>query len=330
MPVHSVSVVVPVYQGATTLPDLLMEIAPLVAGAQTPGTLNWRVSEVLLVHDHGPDDSAEVMRELAAEHDFVRLVWLSRNFGQHAATLAGLASSGGEWVATIDEDGQQNPFDIGILLDEAMRTGASVVYAAPITSAPHGFLRNFASRGAKVATRVLTGNREAIKFNSFRLMLGEAARSVAAYAGSGVYLDVALGWVTPPAATAAVHLRDDVRPSGYSWRSLMSHFRRLVLSSGTRGLRMVSALGAAFGIAGVLLAGVFVVQRLQDASGLPVGWTSLVTIVLISTGAILFVLGVIAEYVGTAVNMALGRPAYLIVSDTRRGPLGRHRDADAS
>jgi len=96
----------------------------------------------------------------------------------------------------------------------------------------------------------------------------------------------------------------------------------MVLSSGTRALRMVSALGALFALGGVAYAiYLFVVRLISDA--VPQGWTSTMVLVLLSTGAILFSLGVIAEYVGVAVNMAMGKPLYLIVGDPKDGPLGR-------
>ena len=84
---HTVSVVIPVYQGAATLPALMDEIAPLVAGVSTPEGRPLRVTEVLLVHDNGPDTSDATIRDLARAHPWVRPVWLSRNFGQHPATL---------------------------------------------------------------------------------------------------------------------------------------------------------------------------------------------------------------------------------------------------
>src|SRR5262249_59898038 len=90
--VHEVSLVVPVYQGEKTLGALADEIAPLVSPQPTPEGRSFRVAELLLVHDGALDDSARVMTELAARHPFVRVLWLSRNFGQHPATLAGMAS----------------------------------------------------------------------------------------------------------------------------------------------------------------------------------------------------------------------------------------------
>lgn len=323
---HSVSVVVPVYQGETTLDALVAELAELTGGSTSPGGIPWRVEEVVLVHDHGPDGSAAVIRRLAAEHPFVRPVWLSRNFGQHSATLAGMASSGGEWIATIDEDGQHDPRDIGILLDVALRDRAAVTYARPTNPPPHGALRNAASRGAKSIVSALTGNPATAFYQSFRLVLGEVGRSVAAYSGSGVYLDVALGWVAPSVSRAPVRMREEAgRRSGYSLRSLIRHFWRLIISSGTRGLRIVSVLGVLLALSGIVLAVVFVIQRLTSDAPLPEGWASLITVMLVASGAILFSLGIIAEYLGTAVNMAMGKPPYLIVTDEEDGPLGRRR-----
>jgi undecaprenyl-phosphate 4-deoxy-4-formamido-L-arabinose transferase len=265
-----------------------------------------------------------VIRRLASEHDVVRPVWLSRNFGQHAATLAGLASAGGEWLVTMDEDGQQDPADIAAMLDVAMREQASVVYGRPANPPPHGFVRNTASRGAKWFLESALGAAGASAFNSYRLVLGETGRSVAAYAGAGVYLDIALSWVAGDVTTCPVTLREESRPSGYGYRALLSHFWRMVLTSGTRGLRLVSLLGVVFAALGLLFAAYLVVERLTTNSGsVERGWTSTMVAVLVSTGAMLISLGIVAEYVGVAVKMAMGRPLYVIVRDPQEGPLGR-------
>ncbi len=321
---HSVSIVIPVYQGARTLGGLLAEIAPLTEMFCSPAGHHLRVAEVLLVHDNGPDASAEVMRELAQRYEFVRTVWLSRNFGQHPATLAGMASSGGDWIVTMDEDGQHDPAFIGPMLDVAMRELADVVYARPVNDPPHSFVRNLASRTSKKLLSFSTSQAKATEFQSYRLVLGEISRSVAAYAGAGVYLDVALGWVAKKVATCPVELREEgSRASGYSLRTLFSHFWRMVLSSGTRALRMVSLLGVLFALGGFVLAIYLIVASLFWDVSSPQGWPSLMVALLVCSGAILFSLGVIAEYVGVAVNMAMGKPLYLIVSDPSSGPLGR-------
>jgi glycosyltransferase involved in cell wall biosynthesis len=325
---HEVSIVIPVYQGEKTLSALVAEIVPLTSATTTPDGHVFRVVEVLMVYDNGPDDSACVIRELAGLHSFIRPIWLSKNFGQHAATLAGMASSGGEWIVTMDEDGQHNPADIAIMLDTAMRESSVVVYAKPVNAAPHGVLRNTASRCAKWLLSKLVSAPEALNYHSFRLILGSVGRGVAAYSGAGVYLDVAIGWVVDRTATAPVTLRrGGERASGYSGRSLVGHFRRMVLTSGTRGLRLVSFLGATFLVGAVVIAVLLIVARANGSVETP-GWTSTIVVVLFSSGATLFSLGIIAEYIGINVNMAMGKPPYLITSDKADGPLGRARNSD--
>lgn len=320
---HQISVVIPVYSGEAHLAAVVEELEQSTQTLTSPGGRPYRVTEVLLVHDGGPDNSPRVMRELAARYVFVRPLWLSRNFGQHAATLAGIASSGGEWVVTMDEDGQHDPAAMGVMLDVAMDQQARVVYARPTGEHPHSWFRNLSSRSAKRTINMLSGGADASLFHSYRLMLGEVARSIAAYSGSGVYLDIALGWVVGRAATAPVAMRDEgERASTYSLRRLMSHFLRMVLTAGTRGLRLVSLLGVVLALVGLVLAGYIVIQ--QIVSPTPVeGWSSMMVVVLLSSGAVLFSLGVVSEYIGVTVNTALGKPLYLLTQDPAEGPLGR-------
>ena len=319
---HTMSIVIPVYGGEQSLPSLIKAIEPLTHGFTTPEGRTARVVEVVLVHDCGPDASDRLIRRLASDEDWVHAVWLSRNFGQHAATLAGMSYSGGDWVATLDEDGQYDPGDLGTMLDTAMREQADVVYAAPLNAPPHGPLRNLASRAAKQSLRFATAQPHATAFNSYRLILGDVARSVAAYAGPGVYLDVALGWVARSVATSPVTLTAETRPSNYNLRSLLSHYWRMVLTGGTRPLRVVSAAGLIFAVLGFLFALVIVGIRIYG--DIPVaGWASVMIVTLLSAGVTLTALGIITEYVGVAVNMALGKPLFLMVSDRAEGPLGR-------
>lgn len=313
----------PVYRGQLTLPALAEEIERLTQAQTSPDGHLWVVGEWLLVYDNGPDASAEVIAHLAETCPFVRPVWLSRNFGQHAATLAGMASSSGDWIATIDEDGQHDPAALGDFLDSAVRSKAGLVYALPTNHAPHGRMRNMLSRGLKwLFLRVLSDARDTA-FHSFRLVLGETGRSVAAYAGAGVFLDVALGWVTNRIATVPVAMRDEGREAtSYNFRRLLSHFWMLVLSSGTKGLRLVSVLGFMLAVLGLGYA-TYVVGASLVVRDLPPGWVTILVVVLIGSGTTLLSLGMVAEYVGVAVSMAMGRPPYLIASDPAAGPLGR-------
>lgn len=314
--VNSVSVVIPVYNGAVTLPGVIKELEQLRSTQETPEGRKFRVDEVLLVWDRGVGASHEVVRELAARDEWVHPVWLSRNFGQHPATLAGMTSSGGDWIVTMDEDGQHDPAYIGDLLDTAYRDRAQLVYASPANQPPHGVFRNVASWLTKwLFVRVLVPSDGPKAFNSYRLILGEAGRSVAAYTGAGVFLDVALSWVVTNPSTCSVLMRQEGRPaSAYNFRRLVSHFWRLVISSGTRPLRFVSVMGLLFALLGFGVATYSAIQKIYGDITVQ-GWTSVFVATLVVGGAVLFALGIIAEYVAAAATMAMGKPVYVIVRD---------------
>ena len=309
-----VTIVVPVYQGERTLAALIDEILPLTSPQQTPKGNAFRVTDVILVNDGAIDDSTSVMKAIASQHPFVTPLWLSRNFGQHPATLAGMASSTGDWVVTLDEDGQYNPMDIGAMIDKAEGDGAQLVYARPLNPPPHGLWRNLGSLAVKTVGRFLVGSSEIGRFSSFRLIRGEIARSLAAYCGQGVYLDVALSWVVGNSSLHPVIFRAERgRASGYNFRRLVAHFWRFILTAGTRPLRIIAILGSLSIVIAVGVSAYAIWLKLAHAVPIQ-GWTSLVTVVSFFSGLILFSLGVIAEYLAMTLTMAMGKPLYLIVS----------------
>ena len=313
-----VSLVIPVYRGERCLPALLREIAPLTSTNETPGGIRFVISEVLLVHDCGPDRSDQTIERLSSQYSFLRPVWLSRNYGQHAATLAGMASATGDWVATMDEDGQQDPADIGYMLDTALTQALQLVYAQPTNPPPHGWLRNALSRTAKAIAIRLLGNTDFGTFNSFRLVDGEIARSLAAYCGQGVFLDVGLFWIAGRVGHCPLRLRAErERPSGYSYRTLLGHFWHLILTTGTRPLRLITITGFCSVILAAAISGYAAYAKFVSA--VPVqGWTSLVIVVSFFSGCILTALGVIAAYLAVTMSILMGKPLYMVGSKPTR------------
>ena len=317
MSIVRLSVVIPVYQGEETLPELMAEIAPLTSEQRTPDGRRFKVDEVLLVWDRGPGNSDQILRQLAEQYSFVRPLWLSRNFGQHAATLAGMTSSGGDWIVTMDEDGQQDPSFIPQLLDAAYDQSAQLVYGTPSNPPPHSTIRNLASKTAKRIFASTLADGGFAEFNSYRLVMGEIGRSVAAYTGTGVYLDVALSWVVADAITYPVVARREGREaSNYTYRRLFGHFGRLIVSSGTRPLFFVSWLGVFFVLMGAAVSIWVLYQRLVGEIVIA-GWASTFIALMLIGGAMLLSLGIIAQYIGAATNMSLGKPLYIVVRDPR-------------
>lgn len=311
-PAIRLSLVIPVYRGERTLAELTLQVTPLTQENKTPAGRPFVVSELILVHDCGPDRSDRVIEALAAEHAFVRPVWLTRNSGQHPATLAGMATATGDWVVTLDEDGQQNPADVGAMLDVALDQHLQVVYARPSNPPPHGWLRNLLSRTAKRITSQVLGNPEAGRFNSFRLVRGDIARTLAAYCGNGVYLDVGLFWVAGRVGHCPIELRQEMdRPSGYSYLKLLGHFWNLILSTGTRPLRVITLMGALSVAVAVLLVVYALHGRYFSDQAVP-GWASLLMALAFFNGAVLMALGIIAEYLAVTMSIVMGKPLYVV------------------
>lgn len=316
----SVSVIIPVYAGALTLPRLAEELLA-TQRAQSPKGRCYEIVEVLLVDDNGPDDSASTIRRIESETPLIRGVWLSRNFGQHAATLAGISQSKGEWVVTLDEDGQHDPRFIGHLLDACIDGETQTAYGDPNARLRQRGFRGTTSRGAKSMLARWLGNPEAPKYQSFRLIDGPLARSVSASVGPGTFLDVALGWVSRPAASVPVTPRTETeRPSTYSLSRLLRHFTWLVLTSGIQGLRLVTLLGALSAVLGVIVA-VWILAYGLATGWYPAGWASTYVTYLLGNGAVLLAVGVTAEYIGAIVARSHGKPPYHIVANPTRGPL---------
>jgi glycosyltransferase involved in cell wall biosynthesis len=318
---HTIDVVIPVFNGKESIEGVIFNLQPFLHVSLSPGGVEFIVKEIILVFDCGIDGSEDLLRELQQKHSCVRVVWLTRNFGQHAATLAGMASSTSDWIITIDEDGQHDPSDIPKMLDVALENNAQLVYARPTNKPPHGWLRNAASKITKgTVARFLTGG-DVRDFNSFRLILGEVGRTISAYVGHGVYLDVALEWIVRKVATCDVELNPGTsRPSGYNRRNLLSHFWRLVLSSGTRLLRLASIAGVVSFFGGVAL--IIAVIFGKIFFDYPVtGWASVFVALLLFGGSILLVMGIVAEYIGLLVRTSIGKPLYVIGSDPQQSAL---------
>jgi len=310
----NLSIVIPVYQGELTLRPLIEAIEPLVGGVETSAGRAFRVTEVILVDDCGPDRSDLVISSLTEEFGFVRPARMMRNYGEHAAVAAGIGLTHGHWVVTLDEDFQHDPSQIGTILDGALDTDAHLVYGSSSQSEVHPRWRRAASTASKRIIKALFGG-NATTFCSYRLIEGERAREAARSMTYRTYLDVALTWTCGKVHEVPIQPGRELRShSGYSLGSLLSHFWMLVLSSGTRPLRFVSALGV---LAVVLAAigSVIVAYGVIWGDSDVRGWASTFVLILGSSGLVLFALGVIAEYVGAVLSVARGRPAFVLLSE---------------
>jgi hypothetical protein len=309
---QTLSVVVPVYNAGSALTEAVREVLAVTDRLELAPDVVVRLDEVVLVCDNPalPVAERERVRALEQLDRRVRVLWLTRNFGQHPATVAGIVSTGGDWITTMDEDGQHDPAQIPAMLRTAAGEGVPLVYAKPTNPPPHGAVRNAGSRAAKALFRVMSGSRG--QFHSFRLIEGSVARSACAYMGDSVYLDVAMNWSCGDGAQCPMEMRSEGSPSSYNYRRLLSHFWRMVLSTGSRPLRLVAVLGLTVALTGLAVA-LFVAQRrLTGAYEATPGWASEFVTQLLLFGGVFITLATVAEYVSFAVRNSIGKPLYVI------------------
>ncbi len=298
-----VSIVIPVYRAERSLRELHRRLVEVME-READGF------EILFVEDCGGDDSWGVIRELAAADSRVRGLRMSRNYGQHSALLCGIRAASNEVVVTLDDDLQNPPEEIPKLLAK-LAEGHDMVYGTPERER-HGLLRDMASRVTKYALQGTMGAETARKVSAFRAFRTELRRAFGDYRSPSVNLDVLLTWGTTRFSSVVV--RHDIRQigaSGYTLRKLITHAVNMMTGFSTLPLQLASVMGFVFSAFGFLVLGYVLVRYLLSGSSVP-GFPFLASIIAIFSGAQLFALGIIGEYLARMHFRTMDRPPYMV------------------
>ena len=316
--VFLLSTVTPVFRGSGYL-RLLVEELERLRQELASKSIRLELGEAIFVADSPIDHSEGVLAELASEHDWIRVLTLSRNYGQHPATVAGILHSSGDWIATLDEDLQHHPKTLLPMLALAVHGHHDVVYAKPLGPVHRSGFRNVSSRLFKQLVIRLSGNRFAASFNSFRLMRGSVARASAAVSSHDTYFDVALTWFTDRLTSWETELRDPrgVDDSGYRLGALLSHARRMLYSSEIGVLRLGTAVGLLALFTSLALGAFVVIFKLARPELIQVrGWPSLFVAIAFFGGLTTFLAGLALEFSASLVLGAQGRPTFFVIDRT--------------
>ncbi|QRM28273.1 glycosyltransferase [Microvirga sp. VF16] len=313
----TVSVVVPVYSGAQYLHALFDELQLLKDRWENE---NAPVSlvEAIFVDDAAIDNSPELIDQLSRQYSWVTAIHLARNFGQHPATIAGILHTSGDWIVTLDEDLQHPPTHIDELFREVARSSCDVVYAKAEGKVHENRVRDLGSSLYKRFIERFSGISNIRFFNSFRLIRGPVGRAAGSVCSHDTYFDVALSWFTQRVGVVPMRLKDhrfiEEGKSGYKFSKLLSHARRMLMSSGAKVSRIGGASGLLILGASVVFGLVLLVRKLLFPETILVGgWTSLILAVVFFGGIITFLIGVALEYLSFLVTSAHGRPIFFIV-----------------
>jgi glycosyltransferase involved in cell wall biosynthesis len=271
-------------------------------------TMGQRV-ELVLINDGSKDDSWAVIRQLRSEYpDQIIGVNLAKNFGQHRALLCGFNQCTGDFIITIDDDLQHYPEDIRCLIDEQVKTQADVVYGI-YTQKKHSVLRNI---GSNILARIF------LKFantpdrgSSFRLLSRHVIDRVKTYESPFVFLDEVIAWHSR--GNAFADIRHENRPegrSGYNIFKLTVYTIQIIVTYTILPLRLITWFGLLSFFVCLFFICYFIYQKYTY--GAELGFTATIVSIFMSTGLILFSIGIIGEYISRLFVLQSRKPPFII------------------
>lgn len=302
----TLSVVVPVYRAEQTLEELHRRLVAVLSDMGLP-------YELIFVEDCGGDNSWEVIERLAKEDAHLRGVKLSRNFGQHAATICGFAQSRGRWVVTLDDDLEQNPEDIPLLFSKSQQ-GFALVYGV-YPERTHVAWRNTTSALARYLFKKAIPQLNDT-YTSFRVIQGDFAREVCRFESPFSFVDGYLSWLTGNCTSVEVaHSNRAHGTSNYTLRKLLAHTINIFVTFSDLPLRLASWVGLGSFLVGMLWLCYILYMKLVGGITAS-GFTSLMAGIVLFGGLQLFVLGIFGEYLSRINFKTSKKPLYLVARET--------------
>lgn len=305
-----VSVVVPVYRSQATLGPLVERLVPVLSAA-------FAAHEIVLVNDGSDDGSWETIVALGRRHPTVRGIDLLRNHGQHNALLCGIRAARHPVIVTMDDDLQNPPEEVPKLVARLV-SGVDVVYGLPRRER-HGFLRDFASRSTKWVLERFMGAEVPSGVSAFRAFRTDLRRAFADYRGTFVSIDVLLTWGARRFDGVVVeHAPRAAGRSHYGFRKLVNHAFNMITGFSALPLQLASWIGFAFTLFGLGVLAYVLAVYVVVGSAVP-GFAFLASAIAIFSGAQLFALGIVGEYLARMHFRLLDRPTYTVRAETAGG-----------
>lgn len=302
-----ISCVIPCYRSAATIGGVVDELERTFAAR--PSTRH----EIILVNDGSPDDGAtrRTLAQLAAHNPHVIAVDLARNFGQHAAIMAGFARVRGSIVLVLDDDGQ-TPADEAFKLIDKVDEGYDLVYASYGHHKQHSAFRNLGSRFNLWCNRHMVGTPKNLEMTSYFACKRYVVDTALRYRNPYPYVDGLLLQAVQSCCNVPVtHRARTVGESGYSLKKLISLWANGFTAFSVLPLRAATFAGLLFAIVGFLLTVILIIQRLV-VPDMSEGWTSTMAALLFIGGLIMLMLGMLGEYVGRIYLSLNSIPQYVV------------------
>ena len=302
----NISLVIPVFNGEHTLESLYSSIRSELDG-------RYRY-EVIFVYDCGSDQSWQVITKLKATYsEEIVAIRLTRNFGQHNAIICGIERARGDFIVTMDEDGQHDPADIPRLLQVAQEGEFDVVYGNPVLRS-HTSWRNWSSNMMKLLLRHAIPELPPY-YSPYRVINKRIARILPTMRNSYTFLDGYLTWITQSFGCCDVrHHKRIGGVGGYTLRKLIEHSVNIIVTFSNLPLRLMTI--ASMGVLScVMVYSAYVLARALIYHDFAKGFPTLVIASGVSCSAILFAIGIVGEYIYRINQKTTRRPNFVITEE---------------
>ena len=301
-----ISFVIPCYRSSQTLPGVIQEIK------DTMKTLKNYEYEIVLVNDSSPDDTFCVITGLCRENDNITGINLARNFGQHAALMAGFHYVKGDVVVCLDDDGQTPACEVGRLL-AGIEEGADVVYAK-YNHKHHSGFRNFGSHVNEVMTRIMLGKPKDLYVSSYfaakRFVVDEMIRYEYAYP----YVIGLVLRTTKNIVNVEIDHRDrQAGESGYTLKKLLGLWFNGFTAFSVKPLRVATVTGTICALCGFAYGIYTMIKKIFiQPPDLVIGFSALMSVIVFMGGMLMLMLGLVGEYMGRMYVSMNNSPQYVI------------------
>lgn len=302
---QKISFVIPCYHSAQTVGNVVRDIVDTVL------VRSEFQYEIILVNDNPPDDTWRVICEMCRNNPNIHGICFTKNFGQHAALMAGYRKVTGDIVVSLDDDGQNPPQEMFKLID-ALNEKTDLVYAKYIQK-KRSLFRNFGSKVNDWMVQWLLNKPKELYLASYyaakRFIIDEMVKCENPFP----YIDgLALRSTSEYINVDIVHKERAAGNSGYSIAKLLGLWMNGLTSFSVKPLRIATFSGFCISLIGLVLAIIIIIQKLILKDSVSAGWPSIMTVVLILDGAIMIMLGLVGEYVGRIYVTMNKSPQYVI------------------
>ena len=283
-----ISIVIPVYNGADTITDVIASIVKEFENS------NY---EIILVNDGSRDNSEKICENIALSNKNIKFISLRKNFGEHNAVLCGLNYIAGDYTAIIDDDFQNPPAEIKKLLDTALEGNFDVVFSK-YDEKKHSIFRNIGSKINDKAANVLLKKPKNLYLSSFKLINKAVVREIIKYKGPFPYIDGLILRVTNNMTSVLVdHKERNKGKSNYTLKKLISLYFNMFFNFSVKPLRFFTIAGFIIFLIGIGFSVAFLIEKLLYPDT-PAGWTSIIIAIITLSGFQIIFLGLIGEYLG--------------------------------